>query len=167
MVNEWDVWEYCGKSIKRVERNRIKMAVKSLVGNKGNEVKKSVNSKEVKGKMDLESAGKVLELSIYRVRQIYWEGKLGEGKKVGKKIYVDKGLVEKLVMERSKEEEESNGLEERRLGKRVVKSCEVIEKVLDVDKEVKDDLRKALKELLVKWSKEGESLIEENKVEVK
>ena len=136
------------------------MAIKDLVGNKGKEVKKSGSKIEIEGKIDIEGAGKELGLSVYRVRQLYWEGKLGEGKKVGKKIYLNKEVVERLVEVRSRVEEESSGLDERRLGKRVVRSCEVVGKVLEVDKSVDSELRGKIKELLGKWSKEGESLIE-------
>lgn len=139
------------------------MAIKKLLEKKGNGVKKVVDEVKVEGKIDIEGAGKELGLSIYRVRQLYWEGRLGEGTKVGKKIYLEKSKVEELVKEREEKEVESSGLEGRRLGKRVVKSCEVIMEVLSVDREVNSELKKSIVELLGKYKKEGEKLIEENK----
>ena len=110
--------------------------------------------------MDLNEVAKVLGRSIFRVRQMYWEGKLGIAVKGVKKIYVEREVVSNVKKSMGSRKEVSNGLLYRRYGKRVVVSCEVVMKLIKGDKGVTEVEKNRIVGLLIEYMKKGEELVE-------
>ena len=110
--------------------------------------------------MDLNEVAKVLNRSIFRVRQMYWEGKLGIAVKGVKKIYVEREVVSNVKKNMGSRKEASNGLLYRRYGKRVVVSCEVVIKLIKGDKGITEVEKNRIVGLLIEYMKKGEELVE-------
>lgn len=112
--------------------------------------------------MTLDEVAKLLDRSIYRIRQMYWEGKLGEGVKGTKKIYVKREVVKKVKEDQGKKKVQNSTVELRRFGKRVVLGVEIVLKLVKSDKEIADTERSAFLALLSEYGRKGDELVKKN-----
>lgn len=108
----------------------------------------------------IEEAAELLNRSIYRVRQMYWEDKLGIGLKGAKKVYLLRKSVlhAKDLMESRKVKD--SGVESRRLGKRIDLACQTMTMLLNADKSVKPEQKAEILTLLGKYAKISKELAE-------
>lgn len=109
----------------------------------------------IDGYVDIKEAAKILDRSVYRVRQLYWDGRLGSEKRVGKKIFLRKAEVEKWKVVQNSRKVRNNGLEKRRFGTRVVKSTEVVMELLGGDESIGGGLKNSMMEVLRKYRSGG------------
>lgn len=138
------------------------MAIKDLVKKQEQKGRKERGSSiMVSGQryIDLQEVSRVLERSIYRTRQIIWEGKLEQTKKYDRKIYVNEAEVRNFKKQLSVASSGRAELATERLGKRVQKAADVITEMVKADKALNAQQRKELLSRLTGYRKEGGTLL--------
>lgn len=147
------------KGVVKVEEKNTGLYDSMLVGTKGKKGVQEDNGVDKNRYVSIAEASAILDRSIYRVRQMQWEGRFGEIKKVEKRVYLEREGVKKVKTELERSRSKNTGLERQRLGKRVVRSCEVMRELVIKDKRVSVEEKKAIIARLDMWSKEGEYLV--------
>jgi len=115
----------------------------------------------IEGYIDINEAAVVLDRSVYRVRQLYWDKRLGVEKRVGKRIFLKRSEVEKYKIVQNSRKVRNSGLEKRRFGTRVVKSAETMMELVEYDKTIEAGLKRVIMELLRKYKNEGRKVEKE------
>lgn len=109
--------------------------------------------------MTIEQAAEILKRSVYRVRQMYWEDKLGVGIKGAKKVYLLRKNVLDAKNSMESRKSKDSGVEQRRLGKRINLACETVTMLLNSDKSVKEPQKAEIMALVAKYAKIGNELV--------
>uniref|UniRef100_A0A6M3L4J1 Putative DNA binding, helix-turn-helix domain containing protein n=1 Tax=viral metagenome TaxID=1070528 RepID=A0A6M3L4J1_9ZZZZ len=128
-------------------------------------VKKSTQSSTRVNKSayyDLKETATVLNRSIYRIRQMYWEGKFKTAKKVERRVYIAREEVEQLKSEQKERVVQSTELTEQRLYKRIVKSTETIMLLVKTDQQLTTTEKNTILQVLTRYNKEASENIQED-----
>lgn len=110
--------------------------------------------------ISLETASNLLELSIYRTRQLQWEGKLKSAKKFDKMVYFERKEVEALKNEREHKDTSRDQLNRRRIGKRVKFSVEVVKTLLKADEVLSSEVKQTVSDRLDYYLTEAQKLLQ-------
>ena len=120
------------------------------------EESKAPKSKEVDETLycDINEVADILQLSIYRIRQMYWEGRFKDTKKGEKKVYISRAEV--VALKRLKETKvvRSTVLSDARTQHRLEKSVEVLKNLVKADSRVNPELKRQITELMGKYETE-------------
>jgi len=103
---------------------------------------------KVKGYWNIKESAKELGLSVYRVRQLYWNKEFKVCKKVGKLIFISEEDVKRVKEERESKKEGSKELDRERMMKRIQKSSEVMLEVVKGIKSLKGEEKRIIVEFL-------------------
>lgn len=102
------------------------------------------------GFVPIKEGAAIAGLSLYRFRQLYWEGKLKTAKKVDGRVYITREEAEEGKALRKVRKGRSDTLQRRRYGTRVIKSCETLIEIIQFDSTlnttIKGDILKKLSE---------------------
>lgn len=142
------------------------MAIRDLVKKQEQKGRKERGSSiTVSGQryIDLQEVSRVLERSIYRTRQIIWEGKLEKTKKYDRKIYVSEIEVKNFKKQLTVASSGRSELATERLGKRVQKAANVITEMVKADKVLNAQQRKEILGRLAGYKAEGGTLLNQMK----
>jgi len=110
----------------------------------------------LEGYKNIKECAEELGLSVYRVRQLYWNKEFTECKKVGKLIFISNKDVTRVKEEREKKKEGSKELDRERMMKRIQKSAEVMLEVVKGIKSLKGDEKRVIVEFLSMFGGEQE-----------
>lgn len=132
---------------------KAKNTGKSITVDKGDEFDKAVY-------MDIEEASIVLKLSVYRIRQMYWEGNFGEAQKGVKKVYLLRSAVLAVKKSREQSKVKNTVVDHRRTGKRIESGSGVVIFMLEHDSTVETGLKNKMMEVLLKYHRMGQRLVE-------
>lgn len=109
----------------------------------------------------IKQAAVLLDRSIYRTRQLYWDGHFPNSIKPEKEVYLVKSEVlawRKVMDSRSIK---NDTLDNSRMGKRVISACETVNLLITQDTSVNVELKHAIMDILAGYIKEGQSMIKE------
>jgi hypothetical protein len=109
----------------------------------------------------IKQAAVLLDRSIYRTRQLYWDGHFPSSVKPEKEVYLLKTevLAWKKVMDGRTVKNDT--LDDFRMGKRVIFSCETVNLLITQDTSLDIELRHTIVNILAGYIKEGQSMIKE------
>ena len=109
----------------------------------------------------IKQASVLLDRSIYRTRQLYWDGHFPSSVKPEKEVYLLKTevLAWKKVMDSRAVKNDT--LDDSRMGKRVVFACETINLLITQDTSLDIELKHTIVNILAGYIKEGQSMIKE------
>lgn len=109
----------------------------------------------------IKQAAVLLDRSIYRTRQLYWDGHFPGSVKPEKEVYLVKSevLAWKKVMDSRTVKNDT--LDDSRMGKRVVFACETINLLVNQDTSLDTELKRTITSILAGYIKEGQSMIKE------
>ena len=110
--------------------------------------------------ISLEAAAQALDLSIYRTRQLQWEGKLKSAKKFDKMVYFERKEVEALKNEREHKDTSRDQLNRRRIGKRVKFSVEVVKTLINSDEVLTNEQKQAVSARFDYYLTEAQKLLQ-------
>ena len=100
------------------------------------------------GYYSIEQTATILGLSVYRTRQLQWEQKISVQSviKRNRRVYYKKEEIERLKIQREQNKSERSDLDLIRFCKRVVRSIETMNIVLDSDRIVQKDLKQKIRD---------------------
>jgi len=109
----------------------------------------------------IKQASVLLDRSIYRTRQLYWDGHFPSSVKPEKEVYLLKieVLAWKKIMDGRAVKNDT--LDDSRMGKRVVFACETINLLITQDTSLDIELKHTIVNILAGYIKEGQSMIKE------
>lgn len=99
-----------------------------------------------KGYVSIEQAAEILELSIYRTRQLQWEQKISPESVIKKerRVFFKLETIKELKIQRASNKVERSDLDLIRFAKRIVRSIETITILLESDQSISSEQRKAI-----------------------
>jgi hypothetical protein len=111
--------------------------------------------------MSIKEIAAYLDRSIYRTRQIGWEGLIGDEFKPEKEVYYLRELVEAYKRIQDARGMKNTDLDESRLGKRAKYACELVQLMINQDTSVSTEQKSAITKLLAGYIKQAEEMIKE------
>jgi len=109
----------------------------------------------------IKQASVLLDRSIYRTRQLYWDGHFPSSVKPEKEVYLLKieVLAWKKVMDGRAVKNDT--LDDSRMGKRVIFACETVNLLVTQDTSLGKELQNIIASILVGYIEEGKKMIKE------
>jgi hypothetical protein len=99
----------------------------------------------------LQQAAAMLDRSVYRVRQMEWEGQFKDVKRGVKLVYISRDELAVKKQAQSTKVRATNTLGEKRLATRALKSLELVMAVIRQDGTIPAELKHGIMEVLTKY----------------
>jgi len=112
--------------------------------------------------MSIKEIATYLDRSIYRTRQLGWDGLLGTEYKPEKEVYYLKEAVVAYKKIQDARGIKNTDLDESRMGKRVKFACELVNLLINQDTSLTSELKSKITETLSGYIKQAELLIKES-----
>ena len=141
----------------------VEMLVKA--GKKANLLHRQSNSTvKPTGYITDVEVSRILEKSIYRVRQMRWEGKIDEKeiRRVNRRVYTNEEYIRALKKQLDETKESTNDLNVTRACRRIVKSIEVVSFLIERDQTINTTEKSRILNYLKKYDKEAQEMLEES-----
>ena len=105
----------------------------------------------------------ILDRSIYRTRQLGWDGHFGTVHQPEKEVYYRKDAVLAYKLIQDARGLKNNELDGTRTGKRVTSACQLISLILNQDVEISLEVKRQFLTILAKYDKQAQEMIESDK----
>jgi len=111
--------------------------------------------------LSIKEIATVLDRSIYRTRQLGWDGLLGTAHKPEKEVYYRKDAVLAYKKIQDARGIKNTDLDDSRLGKRVKFACEVITLLISQDTAITAEQKAIITTTLTGYSKQADEMIKD------